>query len=234
LKLGSKLAGAAEEDRRRVSDLLGVDGQIQLGAYSSKMATLWKQLTAEQNQAAKASGWWKDGMARRYPYGLGALVVAVVAVVGFCAWRGWWSSWPMAVGFTVAVAGLAAGIAYAGMLPARTAVGSAIALRVESFRRFLALSEGQHVEWAYSKGLLREYSAWAVALGAADAWNKAVHSSNIPPNDMSMMTMPLLVHSHASSFASTRTAPSKSSGGGGFSGGGFSGGGGGGGSSGSW
>lgn len=234
LKLGSKLGSAPEEDRQRISDLLGVDGEIQLGKYSAEMATLWKSLAAEQKEAAKASGWWKDGMARRYPFGLGALLCAVVVVVGFCAWRGWWSSWPMALGLGVALAGLAAGISYAAMLPARTAVGSALVLRVESFRRFLALSEGQHVQWAYSQGLLREYSAWAVALGAADAWNKAVLASNIPSNDMMLMTAPLMVHSYASSFATAHTAPSQSSGGGGFSGGGFSGGGGGGGSSGSW
>ena len=43
--------------------------------------------------------------------------------------------------------------------------GSALALRTESFRRFLAASEGRHVQWAWEHGLLREYSAWAVALG---------------------------------------------------------------------
>ena len=53
-------------------------------------------------------------------------------------------------------------------------------LRTESFRRFLASSEGKHVDWAWEHGVLREYSAWAVALGAADAWSKAISSSNIP------------------------------------------------------
>jgi len=121
--------------------------------------------------------------------------------------------------------------AYSSMFPSRTATGSALALRTESFRRFLAASEGKHVEWAWEQGLLREYSAWAVALGAADAWTTAVQSSNIADPQVALAG-PLLVHSAASSFSSARTAPSSSGGGGG--GGGGVGGGGGGGSSGSW
>jgi hypothetical protein len=75
-----------------------------------------------------------------------------------------------------------------------------------------------------------------VALGAADAWSKAIEASNVPHPDAALGG-PLLVHSAAGSFRSSRTAPSTSGsgGGGGFSGGGGGvGGGGGGGSSGSW
>jgi hypothetical protein len=103
-------------------------------------------------------------------------------------------------------------------------------LRSESFRRFLAASEGKHVEWAWQQGLVREYSAWAVALGAAEAWSKAVKASNIPDPQVSL-SGPLLLYSAGSAFSSSRTAPSSSGGGGG---GGGVGGGGGGGSSGSW
>ena len=56
------------------------------------------------------------------------------------------------------------------MLSVRSAQGSALALRTESFRRFLHASEAQHVEWAWKHDLIREYSGWAVALGEADAW----------------------------------------------------------------
>ena len=47
----------------------------------------------------------------------------------------------------------------------RTETGSALWLRVESFRRFLENSEARHVEEAAEKGVLRHYTAWAVALG---------------------------------------------------------------------
>ena len=123
------------------------------------------------------------------------------------------------------------------MLSVRTATGSALALRAESFRRFLVASEGQHVDWAWKQGLLREYSAWAVALGAADAWGRALEHSNVPAPEMNIAS-PLWLYSMGPSFDSTRSAPAPSGGSSGSSfGGGFSGGvggGGGGGSSGSW
>jgi uncharacterized membrane protein YgcG len=124
---------------------------------------------------------------------------------------------------------LTAAIAYRGMFASRSVTGSALALRSESFRRFLAASEGRHVEWAWQQGLVREYSAWAVALGAAEAWSEAVKASAIPDPEVAL-SGPLLLYSASSAFSSSHTAPSSSSGGGG----GGIGGGGGGGSSGSW
>ena len=116
--------------------------------------------------------------------------------------------------------------------------GSALALRAESFRRFLAASEGQHVDWAWKQGLLREYSAWAVALGAADAWGRALANSNVPAPEMNMRQPDLavqhgpVVREHAQCAGTIRRLVGGSSFGG-FSGGSV-GGGGGGGSSGSW
>ena len=158
-----------------------------------------------------------------------ALVLAGLAT-STAFWRVAASPWlALVAGFVVPL--LVAALAYREMFASRTATGSALALRSESFRRFLVASEGKHVEWAWKQGLLREYSAWAVALGAADAWSKAVQSSNIPDQQVALAG-PLLMYSAASVFTTSMTAPS-SSGGGGFGGGGV-GGGGGGGSSGSW
>ena len=93
------------------------------------------------------------------------------------------------------------------LLPSRSATGSALTLRSESFRRFLAASEGRHVEWAWKNNVVREYSAWAVALGAADAWKRAVESSNIPHPER-ILHGPMFVYSSAGSFRSARTPPS--------------------------
>ena len=87
---------------------------------------------------------------------------------------------------------------YRTLLPVRSATGSAFALRAESFRRFLKASEGRHVEWAWKQGLLREYSAWAVALGAADAWERAMQASSVSPAELS--TGPLLIYSMGPSW----------------------------------
>jgi uncharacterized membrane protein len=103
---------------------------------------------------------------------------------------------------------------------------------VESFRRFLASSEASHAEEAARRGVLREYTAWAVAVGEIDRWERAVSSSSAIPAQAGLgyvhMAPLLLVNSQAST-----TAPSSSGGGGGF-GGGSVGGGGGGGGGGSW
>jgi uncharacterized membrane protein len=104
---------------------------------------------------------------------------------------------------------------------------------VESFRRFLHSSEGYHAEEAAKRGVLREYTAWAVAVGEVDHWRRAMAAAvNVPPDPMAMTyaTMtPLLL----SSTHSAATAPSSSGGGGSF-GGGSVGGGAGGGGGGSW
>jgi uncharacterized membrane protein YgcG len=222
-----------------------LDGRdsFELGTYDKEFAETWRAIRHEQDAAIKATGWWK-----RLPPNSTAgggrsawLIVTAVAVVLFglgslvTAFVGLISNFWVALAFGIAVPAVIAAAVYRTLLPVRSATGSALTLRTESFRRFLDASEGRHVEWAWSQGLLREYSAWAVALGAADAWNRALADANVPP-EARLSTTPLLVYSMGSSIAGSHTPPSSSGGGGG--GGGFSGGsvggGGGGGSSGSW
>ena len=112
--------------------------------------------------------------------------------------------------------------------------GSAIALRTESFRRFLHDSEAQHVEWAWQNGLLREYSAWAVALGEAKAWGRALSASSVPPPEQGSASSVMVPAVHASVLRSSHTEPSSSSSSSSDGGGGSVGGGDGGGGGGSW
>lgn len=240
LSAGPALATAEPITQERISTLLGTDGQLVLGAYQPELATLWTTVMAEQKQVAAASGWWNKfspGTAPKFPAALGLVTALAAAIVGFCAWQGLLFSWPIALLAGLAIPAVVAGVAYRPLLPQRSATGSALALRTESFRRFLEASEGQHVEWAWKNGVLREYSAWAVALGAAQAWGRAVANSTVPPNDRLLQTAPLFLYSHGNDWSAARTQPAPSGGSGSSSGGfssGFSGGGGGGGSSGSW
>lgn len=225
-------------------DRLFAKGDVELGTYDKDFTTTWSAIRKEQDRFAGQSGWWDRGPGaggldrRSLGSFLGFAIVIVVFGVNIFA-----AALPnlipllaapwLAVLLGILVPAAVALIAYRRLLPARTATGSALTLRTESFRRFLDASEGRHVEWAWEHGLLREYSAWAVALDAADAWKRAVESSNIPDRSVALHG-PLLISTNSSAFRSTYTAPSSSgSGGGGFSGGGV-GGGGGGGSSGSW
>jgi uncharacterized membrane protein YgcG len=216
---------------------------VTLGSYNKKFAKLWNDVQRHQDERIRHSGWWKHQPPQSgasWGPGTWAIVVIALAIAfGFgsalLALLGAFSSVPTGLLFTALVVAVASYVAYQSLLPARSAPGSALALRTESFRRFLDKSEGQHVQWAWERNVLREYTAWAVALGAAEAWSRALAASNVPPQ-ASSMTSPLLLHSMRSSLSSATTAPSSS--GSGSSGGGFSGGsvggGGGGGSRGSW
>ncbi|MFZ4718164.1 MAG: DUF2207 family protein [Ilumatobacteraceae bacterium] len=237
LVAGPKLASAPPITKQRVETLLGADGVLQLGTYQARLSTLWKELEKEQAVAARESGWWL----RRSPTtsgGAGALAGVLVLVLFFIGIT-WFAGLRHSVIATVVLAAVlpavVALVAYSQWLPSKSVAGSAAALQTESFRRFLEASEGRHVEWAWEHGLLREYSAWAVALGAADAWGRAVANSAVPPADLMLATAPLWLHTNSGAWTSSHVKPSSAggAGGGGFSGGSV-GGGGGGGSSGSW
>jgi uncharacterized membrane protein YgcG len=243
LRRGPDTARLSAVDLGHLQRMFGSSDVVELGSYDPGFTATWRAIEAEQRSFVGAAGWWSRGgpggrvttPARVVGLLIAALlVVAFVVFVATAAGANFWlavaSPWLAVIaGFLVPLV-VAVG-AYGSMFPARTATGSALALRSESFRRFLAASEGKHVEWAWEQGLLREYSAWAVALGAADAWTNAIQSSNIADPQVALAG-PLLVYSAASSFRSSHTAPSSSGGSGG--GGGGVGGGGGGGSSGSW
>lgn len=231
---------ADPEDRAYLQQLFAASPSMVLGTYDAEFTSTWSSIRSDLGSRVHGMGWWKqmapggssftgDGGSRIVAVA-GLATVALVVTLGSAFFGSMtWRFMPYVL--AVLLPAVAAFAVYRTLLPARSGTGSALALRTESFRRFLDASEGQHVEWAWKNGLLREYSAWAVALGEADAWDRALQRANIPHDQVASYTAPLIVHSMASSFSSSHTAPSSSSGGGG---GGSVGGGGGGGSSGSW
>jgi hypothetical protein len=210
---------------------------IELGTYDPTFASGWTQLDSVLDGWAKGSGLWDASADRRktivrvcgvvfgtISMGLGAVGAALAARYD-PAWLA-----------LVAAGSLGAGIGWAALirgweLKVRTPLGSGMWLRVESFRRFLHESEGYHAEQAAQRGVLREYTAWAVAIGELDRWKKAVESSTVIP-ESSGLSYVYMAPFLASSVSSSATAPSSSGSGGG--GGGGSGGGGGGGGGGNW
>ncbi|MEZ5137506.1 MAG: DUF2207 domain-containing protein [Acidimicrobiales bacterium] len=230
--------------------LFGNREVVDLDGYDSQFASAWTKVEQRQDAWIAASGWWSSRPpAHHRPRGGGclagvALLVAAVALglvgaflAGLLGSRG--GGIASLVLVAVGVPLITALVAYRPLLARRTANGSAYALQVASFRRFLVESEGQYVEWAWKNGLLRQYSAWAVALDAADAWKAAMERAGVPQPEIEATTTPLLLAHAQGALLATRTEPStsSSSGSSGFSSGGFSGsvgGGGGGGSHGSW
>lgn len=208
--------------------------EVPLGKYDPKFASAWGKVDAELQKWSEQSGSFDPaGDARRTKAmafgfvlfamgGVGAVIGGIVAArstTGLIA---------------LAVAAAAMGVGFTMMIKAwelrvKTPAGSGAWLRLESFRRFLASSEAQHVERAASMGLLREYTAWAVALGEVDRWTKAMAQSTVVPPDI--LSTAIIAGSLSSMTSSAATKPSSSSSGGG---GGGVGGGGGGGGGGSW
>ncbi len=134
----------------------------------------------------------------------------------------------VALGALLAGSGVAAAVR-AWELRVRTPAGSGLWLRTESFRRFLAGSEAHHAEEAAKRGYLREYTAWAVAVGELDRWSRAVAASSAAAADPVAARVPLLAPGLLVGSSGSSTPPSSggSGGGGGGVGGGAGGGGGG-------
>ena len=241
---GPKRNAVATADAALLDGILDIADPYTTGKYDPKFARAWGSIHHAQADRIAASGWWKHlppgtgfkPKSSGSPFGLIMLGIFVLIWSGSAAsaFFGAFRALFPALALGLLLPAVVAFFVYRALLPARSAQGSALALRAESFRRFLHASEGKHVEWAWSQGLLREYSAWAVALGEADAWSNALERANVPAPALAAAG-PIIVHRHGSAMRGSRTAPSSSgSGGGGFSGGGGVGGGGGGGSSGSW
>ncbi|HKA83374.1 MAG TPA: DUF2207 domain-containing protein, partial [Acidimicrobiales bacterium] len=211
--------GTAEDAAILDTAFAGRDA-VELGAYDSNFARAWSNLQGQLLAWRDTSGMWDpNGGTRKVTARVLGIIGVVAGALGAAAGgalanqRG--PAWLAlaALGGVVAGAGLAAALR-AWELRVRTPAGSAAWLRVESFRRFLASSEAYHAEEAAKRGVLREYTAWAVAVGEIDRWQRAVSAASIAPETAGLAyayMAPLLL----TSTTSAATAPS-SSGGGGF------------------
>jgi hypothetical protein len=219
---------------------MAFDGRdrLLLGIYDRSFAQAWKAVRNQLAAWQRSSGLWDPAGERRRLLvrvlgAVAALAGLVAAGVGSAGANRWGPAWLAVVtlGALVAGAGLAAAVR-AWELRVRTAAGSGLWLRVESFRRFLAQSEAHHADEAAKRGVLREYTAWAVAVGEIDRWSRVVAASGAA-RDPDAVRYAAVAPVLYTATAATSTEPS-SSGGGGGGGGGSVGGGAGGGGGGSW
>lgn len=207
--------------------------EIALGKYDKAFARGWTLLGGQLEAWRRSSPLWSRTADRRRVRVLTiGILLAIVATAG--VFVGALLTGRSGPGFLALVGGaaLVAGMALAMALCAwelrqRTVRGSALWLRVESFRRFIAQSEARHADWAAQNGILRQYTAWAIALGEIDRWSRAVKASTIAQStDPTAFYLATISPSLAHATSAAATAPS-SSGGGGGAGGGAGGGGGG-------
>ncbi|MBA2951136.1 DUF2207 domain-containing protein [Streptomyces himalayensis] len=258
---GERPAGAADPLTTEVLQaVFARKPRVPLGQYNTAFATAWKLLRhrLEDWRRTGGDGLWEPSGERRRRIALCGGAVAAAAgtvVVGITAtdvadpgadWRT-----PLAVGAALAGAGLAA-LVRAWELRARTVRGSHLWCQAEAYRRHLA-EPGRH---GWEKRDEDEITAWAVALGEAEAWTAAAAAADeanayasrtrartaIPGDDATLRPhlatyLPLAAVSAATQPSSGGSGSPSGSSSGGYSGGGDSGGvggGDGGGGGGSW
>ncbi|MGK2950474.1 MAG: DUF2207 family protein, partial [Acidimicrobiales bacterium] len=169
--------------------MFGGRHEVELGEYDPTFAKGWSELQSELAGWSGSHALW-DPMADqrktavRALGGLAGLAGALAAGFGGAMVNRHGAHWlPLVVaGALLAGAGLSAAIR-GWELRVRTPEGSALWLRIESFRRFLAGSEAFHAEEAAKRGVLREYTAWAVAVGEIDRWARAVDAAGSIPQE---------------------------------------------------
>jgi hypothetical protein len=213
--------------------------RLTLGTYDPDFASAWRLIGRELAGWRLTSPLWDPAGDRRRTLarvlGVVAGVAGLLVAAGGGALAGRYGpGWLVlaAAGGLVAGVGAAAAIC-AWELRVRTPAGSGLWLRTESFRRFLAGSEAHHAEEAARRGHLREYTAWAVAVGELDRWSRAVAASSAAGADPAGARYPVLAPVLLSGSSESSAKPSSSGSGSGGGGGGVGGGAGGGGG-GSW
>lgn len=211
---------------------------VALTSYDAQFAEGWQRIGDRLETWRASCGLWDMSaefrakvilMTAVVPGVIAAVVVAILIITTLT------SSLPLAVGAAV-VAGVFIGAGLSAILhkrawTARTSAGVSLLRQVAAFRRFL--SEQEAIPAAAERGMLAQYSAWAVALGRCAAWSDALPTSALP-SDIGRQAARITSPSFPAAMAAASQAPSS---GGGFSGGGGGGGGGGGaggGGGGSW
>lgn len=246
IEISGKEMDAIEARRERFDDpiletMFGRRTDLRLGRPDPQFRRAMAELERRQESFAENSPLWKqrNDSQRTVVRSLGFLALAAGVLVTFVsavvAGREGGAAPLVAVAFGAAILGSGVAVAVRSWeLRVRTPIGSAEWLKVESFRQFLAGSEAEHADWAVEHGLLRDYTAWAIALGEIDKWGKAVEQSSAGRSDPTGHYFATRgIYLGGSINGSVAQESKGGSGGGGFGGGGFGGGGGGGGG-GSW
>ncbi len=222
------------EDRELLNGLFGGRPTVTLDSYDEQFAAGWSELGEHLGVWNETARFWDPAGDRRrgraMAVGWLALLLGIVAVIvsAVLANRSG-SVWLAGVGLAAVVTGVGIGLVTRSWeLRVRTPEGSGLWILLESFRRFIEGSEARHVQQAAEQGRLREYTAWATALGEADHWSDAVQQADLDPSiDTGAIYLAAVAPQLGSATSSAATAPSSSGSGGGSVGGGAGGGGGG-------
>lgn len=158
---------------------------------TQRVATLVRRWQA--STLRKLSWWRRFGPGGRYWFSpqVAGVLVAWAAVLAALIATDWSRSWPVAIGLLLLVPlSVNAAIAW-WMAPQLSTEGADAVAAMAPLRRMLRLADASHVEAADRAGLLPQYSAWAVAFGAADRWRDAVCAADLPADAAAAALAPL-------------------------------------------
>jgi hypothetical protein len=221
----------------------GGQQEVMLSQLEDKFATKLKGVQDALYDEVVDQGWFKtrpDGVRQAWT-AIGIVVLLLGA--GFLVLVAAFTEFGlMAIPFPLA--GLLV-LINAHRMPSRTGKGTALARRVNGFRKFIEESEADRARFAERKNLFSEYLPYAIVFGATEKWAKAFEGleGEMPPthwyvgthpNGFTASTFSESMSGFTVATSGTITSTPASSGSSGFGGGGFSGGGGGGGGGGSW
>ena len=217
--------------------------EVELGEYDKAFTSGWEKLENDLNAWMWESNLWSFSRTKAISWIAIPIAFAVFIWAGFTTHNApirVFDPWTI---ISTIIFGSVIAVCYrAWELAVRTPKGTGLWIQIEGFRKFLSQSEAKHVELASENGVLREYTAWAVSLGEADAWKRAFQQSSHLNSDEEVVLDDYLFATYAfnSSYDvrttqySATSSSSYDSGWSGDFGGGFDGGGGGGGGGGSW
>lgn len=157
--------------------MFGNREEIRLGSFDSQFAEGWGKLDKELNSWQEESGLWASYRTQWVRFvGWVLALLGLIFIVSLPIIYGSVTFYKVLISTFLYGAGL--GMAYRYWeLAVRNPKGTDLWIQVEGFRKFLHESEAKHVEAAAEQGRLREYSAWAVALGESEQWNDAIKQS---------------------------------------------------------
>lgn len=230
-------AGVPDADTTAVLDDMFAGGRREfvLGVYDPFFKSAWESLAARLAEWQRTSDLWDPAAERRARLAaraglwatLSGFLTAIVGsgLISFVNGAGW----PVvAAGAVLGGTGLALRL-YGWELKSRTGRGAALRAQLEAFRDWLAEAPpeaAEDTEW------LEQLTAWAVALGVAERWERSIDAATTAPasgRGTRSATLswlgPALAVSLVAAVTASADAPSPSGSGGSSSGGGSGGGG---------
>ena len=180
--------------RDELARLFGRKADIRLEPYQRPMKRVVGVVRHRQASALQVHPWWRrfapGGRDWFSPQVVGVLVGWALVLAALVVTH-WSYSWPVAFALLVLVpASVNAAVAW-WMAPQLGAEGEEAVAALAPLQQMLRRADTSHVEAAHRAGLLPEYGAWAVALGASNRWLAAVRAADIPADAVDAALAPL-------------------------------------------